>query len=257
MSKKNKFRNEYKIEIEQCWMDRKAFNQSYYTPYQLITARKYRQGDFGKKITKAFRDLRKLGFYAKQNSACCSGCTMIPEAQEKSGKYVYLTDQDMMNVKEQSYAYVNFHSELEAYQIMAMMIKNDINVIWNGDVKKSLLICNYDLNEEYLDYYKVYMAQRGFDSPRLMMQDAKRDFERGTLNYNFKIFADKDGFFPNGQYVLDLDADKQGYKLSNIDKTHLVHMRDEVPKYFKYFDFDASSFYNYAGLRIDLDGMRG
>jgi hypothetical protein len=166
-------------------------------PYVNVNARISRKGWFNDKLTKVFRDLRKLGFYAKKNSACCSGCTIVPEAQEESGKYTFITDQDMYEIRDgyQKFVYLPFGDETAAWQIIAMCQKHDLNAIWNGDVGTRILVANYDMNEDFL---KLWKKEERRKYGKVDMQEyklMKKQYERGTLKRGFRLFADKDGYF--------------------------------------------------------------
>ena len=82
---------------------------------------------FKTKINLAFRDLRKAGYFAKQNFWCCQNCAWsdIPESTEK---VVFYHRQDGDNLKQGSFwlAWAG-----NAYQIVNILRFHGLVVVWN------------------------------------------------------------------------------------------------------------------------------
>jgi len=93
------------------------------------------------KLTKAFRELRKLGFFARQNFWCCQGCgcEAVPEEAEK---YVFYHKQDTEDLRESGSVYLTWgggnkvRTDREYTKIGNQIIRTlnecGIPTIWDG-----------------------------------------------------------------------------------------------------------------------------
>ena len=213
--------NKYKINFRTEYG--KEYKSHNLVPYITVRSTISRKGWFNDKLTLVFRDLRKAGFYAKKNSACCNSCTEIPEEQLENGKYTYIHDQAMYDIKNgDQYVYLPFSGAENAWQIIAMCYKHDLNVFWNGDVTECILVTNYDMNPEYLELYKIYQKQQGWDNTRKDYSNTKKRFQKGICNDYITLYANEHGEFANGQSAFETDDYATGYSQRHISTDYAI-----------------------------------
>lgn len=89
-------------------------------------------------LTKAFRALRKKGYFAKQNFMCCQscGCAAIPEENEK--KYVFYHSQDNDDLRQYGYCYLAWSGD--GKEIVETLEAEGIKVDWKGSNEKRIKI---------------------------------------------------------------------------------------------------------------------
>ena len=82
-----------------------------------------------KNLNKAFRELRKEGFIAKQNFMCCQTCAWaaIPE---KEKKVVFYHRQDNDTLKSKNSCYIAWKGN--GNQIIEIFNKNGVRTHWDG-----------------------------------------------------------------------------------------------------------------------------
>ena len=98
------------------------------------------------KINKLFKDLRKAGYFAKQNHTCCSSCGWAEVPEEKSKKVVFYHKQDGDRFKEDGDRVLVAWSG-DGTEICNMARKLGFITNWNGS--KSARIEFIDGNEVY------------------------------------------------------------------------------------------------------------
>jgi len=91
-------------------------------------------------ISKAFSELRKAGYFARQNYWCCQSCgwSAVPEGREK---VVFYHSQDNDRKK----AGQPFHLAWsgDGKEICDILNKNGITTEWDGDKSQRILILDY------------------------------------------------------------------------------------------------------------------
>jgi len=92
------------------------------------------------RLNKAFRDLRKQGYFAKQNFWCCNSCGWGAMTQEESKKAVFYHEQEASN-KSGDVLYLSWSGD--ANEIMRAFNLNNIFTSWNGDPNTKIIIKNY------------------------------------------------------------------------------------------------------------------
>jgi hypothetical protein len=107
-------------------------------------------------LAKAFADLRKQGFMARQNCMCCSGCAcskIWTDIQKKPGKYigaVYYHSQDAARLKESGEVCIGFGPVdtdaeewawlLAGHAAQSTFKRYGLAVEWDGTVKQKLTV---------------------------------------------------------------------------------------------------------------------
>jgi hypothetical protein len=90
------------------------------------------------KLTKSFRELRKMGYFARQNFKCCQscGCSAIPE--ELKDKYIFYHYQDNGDLLRHGECYLAWSGNGE--QIVKILKQNDVIVEWDGSQDTRILV---------------------------------------------------------------------------------------------------------------------
>ena len=80
-------------------------------------------------LNKAFRELRKAGFFAKQNFECCNTCgwALVPGEQKNVVFYHY---QAAQRLKNKGVTYLSWSGN--AQQIISILESNHIKTEWDG-----------------------------------------------------------------------------------------------------------------------------
>lgn len=98
------------------------------------------------RITEAFRELRKLGYFARQNFLCCSSCAWYEVPEEKSEKVVFYHSQDNDNLKSEGKCYIAWAGD--GTEIVSVLNKHGVKTIWNGSKDTRIQIDINENNEE-------------------------------------------------------------------------------------------------------------
>ena len=82
------------------------------------------------KLTLAFKDLRKLGYFARQNFTCCQTCgwAEVPQGRDK---VVFYHAQDKANLDKRGNCYLAWEGNGE--EIVTTLQNRGLVVEWNGD----------------------------------------------------------------------------------------------------------------------------
>jgi len=82
------------------------------------------------KITKAFKELRKKGYFAKQNFWCCQNCAWHALTDEQAKKAVFYHSQDAENLRDTGDCHLAWSGD--GQEIVDILTQNDIKVKWDG-----------------------------------------------------------------------------------------------------------------------------
>lgn len=84
--------------------------------------------DFKSKLSKAFRELRKAGYFARQNFWCCQSCgwNAVPDGTEKA---VFYHNQDNENIED---GFVHLAWAGKGSEIRKALKGAGLRVEWNG-----------------------------------------------------------------------------------------------------------------------------
>ncbi len=82
------------------------------------------------KINTAFRELRKLGYFAKQDIACCQSCGWAEVPDDEAEKVVFYHAQDLDALKDYGYLYLAWCGDGD--EIKKVFEDVGLVVIWDG-----------------------------------------------------------------------------------------------------------------------------
>lgn len=82
------------------------------------------------KITSAFKELRKLGYFARQNFWCCQTCGWSAVPEKKADKAVFYHAQDKSDLDERGYCYLAWAGD--GAEIVKTLEKHGLIISWNG-----------------------------------------------------------------------------------------------------------------------------
>lgn len=84
-------------------------------------------------LTKAFKELRTLGYLAERRLGDCRSCAMCEIPEDKDNLHVYTTDQTEDNFKKIGSGYLMWSApEDNAKEIVKILKKNGVKASWNG-----------------------------------------------------------------------------------------------------------------------------
>ena len=81
-------------------------------------------------LRKAFRALRKNGYFARMNFWCCQTCGWSEVPDEKSDKVVFFHNQDNDTLKYNGYTYLDWGGD--GNELKTILEAHDIGVEWDG-----------------------------------------------------------------------------------------------------------------------------
>lgn len=94
------------------------------------------------KLTKAFKALRKAGYFARQNFWCCQTCGWADVPDGKEDKVVFYHHQD----NDDRIAGQPFHVAWsgDGHEICRIFNENGITTDWDGSENKRIQLSNYN-----------------------------------------------------------------------------------------------------------------
>ena len=92
------------------------------------------------RLNEAFKDLRKAGYFARQNFLCCQSCAWAEIPEEKSDKVVFYHRQDAAG-KDDNEMYLGWSGD--GNEICNIFSKHRIDTEWDGDSSNRILISDY------------------------------------------------------------------------------------------------------------------
>lgn len=81
-------------------------------------------------LTKAFKELRKHGYFARQNFTCCQSCGWAEVPDDKGDKAVFYHNQDYQSYKEGGDLYLAWSGD--GNLICSVLRENGLDVEWEG-----------------------------------------------------------------------------------------------------------------------------
>jgi hypothetical protein len=90
------------------------------------------------KITNAFKELRKLGYFARQNFLCCQTCAWYAVPDEKAEKAVFYHNQDNSRLINEGSC--NLAWAGDGNEIVSVLNKHGIKTEWDGSDSKRIVI---------------------------------------------------------------------------------------------------------------------
>lgn len=99
-------------------------------------------------VNKAFRLLRKAGYYAKQNYWCCQSCAWsdVPEETEKVVFY-HAQDNDAWNKDKELDYPLHLAWSGDGNEIVKIFESVGLNVEWNGKEEQRIAISQYQAHK--------------------------------------------------------------------------------------------------------------
>lgn len=94
------------------------------------------------KLSKAFKQLRKLGYFARQNFWCCQSCGWAAIPDGECEKVVFYHSQDNEDKKEGKPFYLAWCGD--GNEIVSVLQQNGIVVDWNGSENSRIRVSNYE-----------------------------------------------------------------------------------------------------------------
>jgi uncharacterized protein YyaL (SSP411 family) len=92
-------------------------------------------------ITRAFKILRKHGYFAAQDWACCQSCGQDEIPDNKKDKYVFYHGQDATDLWETGETYLNWDGDADHAKFICDTFKAaGLEVEHNGDANTRILI---------------------------------------------------------------------------------------------------------------------
>jgi len=92
------------------------------------------------RLREAFKDLRKAGYFARQNFTCCQSCAWAEIPKEKSDKVVFYHQQDA-DGKADDEMYVGWAGD--GKEICDIFSNHQIDTEWDGTSNTRILIKGY------------------------------------------------------------------------------------------------------------------
>jgi hypothetical protein len=83
------------------------------------------------KITSAFKELRKQGYFARQNWQCCQSCGWAAVPNNKGEKVVFYHNQDKEILNKNGECFLAWSGDGD--EIIKILTKHDIKVEWDMD----------------------------------------------------------------------------------------------------------------------------
>lgn len=91
-----------------------------------------------KNLKLAFEELKDLGYFAKQNFACCQSCGWAAMSNEEAQKAVFYHGQDKDDLVSKGYCYLAWSGVGE--EIVSVFNKHDIKTEWDGTTNNRIKI---------------------------------------------------------------------------------------------------------------------
>lgn len=92
-----------------------------------------------KNLTKAFSELRKKGYFARQNFMCCQSCGWAAVPTEYGDRAVFYHGQDREDLKKGRDLYLAWAGN--GQEIVKIFEKYGFSVDWNGDSNTRIKVC--------------------------------------------------------------------------------------------------------------------
>lgn len=91
-----------------------------------------------KQLTKAFAELRKKGYFARQDFECCQSCGWASIPEEQKDKAVFYHHQDTQDIKRMSKVYLCWSGS--GNEIVDTLQKYNLPTEWDGSDNKRILV---------------------------------------------------------------------------------------------------------------------
>lgn len=89
-------------------------------------------------LTVAFRELRKLGYFARQNFLCCQTCAWADVPDDKANKAVFYHRQDADDLEKRGRCYLAWSGD--GNEIVSVLQKHGLKTEWDGKETTRILV---------------------------------------------------------------------------------------------------------------------
>ena len=89
------------------------------------------------KLTSAFKELRKAGYFAKQNFWCCQSCAWHAVPEERADRVVFYHKQDKESLARSGSVHLAWSGN--GHEICRILNENGIATEWEGNENKRIL----------------------------------------------------------------------------------------------------------------------
>jgi len=113
-------------------------------------------GNFKAALTQSFKDLRRLGYFARQNFECCQSCAWAVVPEEKEDKVVFYHRQDTKTL-EDDFVYLAWAGD--GKEIVSVLQKY-FDVSWSGSEHDRIIV------KFSRDKYKAWDAEKQLEDMR-------------------------------------------------------------------------------------------
>lgn len=105
------------------------------------------------KIRKAFVELRKRGWFARQSFMCCQGCGCNSVPDKCKNKFVFYHKQDAEHIRggdiDNTYGLWMSHGEGgNGFEIVAILNKWGLDADWDGNMNKRIFVKHKEVCEQ-------------------------------------------------------------------------------------------------------------
>lgn len=91
-------------------------------------------------LSQAFAELRKQGYFAKQNFMCCQSCGWAAMTEEESKQAVFYHSQDAADLRDGDDLYLAWNGD--GHKIVSILEDFGLDVVWNEDKNDRIVVLN-------------------------------------------------------------------------------------------------------------------
>lgn len=103
-------------------------------------------------LNKAFRELRKRGYFARRHWQCCQSCGWAAIPEGKEDKAVFMHEQDEDCLKDVGVAYIAW--EGDGQEICDVLMRSGLTVQWDGTANQRI--------KAMVDKHSIYGVEAGY-----------------------------------------------------------------------------------------------
>jgi len=89
-------------------------------------------------LTEAFKELRKIGYFARQNFQCCQTCAWAEVPDEKGERAVFYHNQDNSELRSTGECHLAWSGN--GNEIVSVLNKHGVKTEWDGSENKRIKI---------------------------------------------------------------------------------------------------------------------
>jgi hypothetical protein len=96
-------------------------------------------------LKKAFKELRRRGYFARANFWCCQSCGLAAIPDAKARKYVFYHAQDNDSINERGICHLSWAGDPDEIKFICEQV-GGLKVTWDGNANKRIEITASPLN---------------------------------------------------------------------------------------------------------------